>query len=422
MTLRAISDTAFLNPDLDSGHGSSSEENPLTHDTQMVQEFLRLCNLTYARQDEVYPLRVAGHKVTLRATVDTGSMISTMAAATAYYLVKYCPKSIKIVNHEPKVFTTICKTQTGSFLRSAILYFYTNRSEHLGHNYRFAIIDEMDTLILLALQRDLLNKDFRNTNIHHSRRIPNSDDYVPPRTTAREILRSPIQTRLRSKLTNFVTPSDTNLISDISADPVSGSIVELNGIPIEPDSQLDGVNIPTPPDHPPNYVSISSVSGGDPVISNISSDTMPRLFDESNYYAPTSTDSRESSPPSLFSERLSDINMRPKLPGHEPRVNESERIPTFFNSPPLEQNKTNCTSVSPPLNRISSNLNSTGDDQLISVQSNIPKDSTLSHAGLQTPAKVAAPTISPGSPEFNEPESVTVHSPLNELVPATNIH
>ncbi|CAG7731991.1 unnamed protein product [Allacma fusca] len=41
------------------------------------------------------------HRLTLRATVDTGSMISTMSAATASYLTKYCPQSIKIINHDP---------------------------------------------------------------------------------------------------------------------------------------------------------------------------------------------------------------------------------------------------------------------------------------------------------------------------------
>ncbi|CAG7712926.1 unnamed protein product, partial [Allacma fusca] len=139
------------------------------------------------------------------------------------------------------------------------------------------------------LHQNLLNREFGNTNTRPLGTLPNSDDFVPPKTTAREILRFAVLTRLGSKLVNSVIPSDTNLISDTPAVPVTGSIVELNGIPIETYSQLDGININTPCANPPNYVSISSVFRDDPVISNISSDTMLRFFGESNYYAPTNT-------------------------------------------------------------------------------------------------------------------------------------
>ncbi|CAG7730554.1 unnamed protein product [Allacma fusca] len=479
-SLRAISQVHSSDTETDSHTDTNKDKDPEDQDAAMVQEFLRLWDLTYARQDVIYPLRIAGHRVTLRATVDTGSMISTMAAATVFYLKKYYPRSVNVVSHEPQQFV---KHRPGNnFNRRFGLHLdahndvvdfrgsndslesFQDMEKHPDHRLRrqtatraklkrriqkmlppFGSPEPLNKTTpsmeedLLVLETQLHSSDqdgqtirscapsfrelsrlldvqgettrviptqhteplidpnhvtdpvlqssliiFGDSNTAGSRYSSSSSDksYRPPPNSAHIEDRSPIITRSKSRAQQeYTRPSRVDHPDTIFADlqqviqnhefsiisgtqpnaesnrtasnaphfnshfpstsSKSGShisstdeyrphkttaregtqILELNHIPIEPDPQIDGTQLIANSEIPPDYVFVSSVLADDPILSNFSSDTMPRLFDESSCYPSTINQSVNSDPPSL-----SPHNFSP-----EPQVNSS--VPTI----PLQQ-------------------------------------------------------------------------------------
>ncbi|CAG7824584.1 unnamed protein product, partial [Allacma fusca] len=119
-------------------------------ESPLQSEFTRLWNLSHSRKEDIYPLRVAGHQFKLRATVDTGSMTSTIAGVTAEYLETHYPKCIRIEHHEARKYSTICKGQGGSYARSATIYFHLGEGSLSTFKFQFAILENMDSLMLLG--------------------------------------------------------------------------------------------------------------------------------------------------------------------------------------------------------------------------------------------------------------------------------
>ncbi|CAG7723122.1 unnamed protein product [Allacma fusca] len=127
-----------------------SGDSQSTQDEKLGREFLRLWNLSYQRKERTYLLRIMGYNMKLRSTVDTGSELATIAAATVYYMERHSPKSIKVFPHQDRSYGTICKDMSGTYNRSAILYFHLDFDPHRPLSYEFAIIEEMDSLLLLG--------------------------------------------------------------------------------------------------------------------------------------------------------------------------------------------------------------------------------------------------------------------------------
>ncbi|CAG7825756.1 unnamed protein product [Allacma fusca] len=128
---------------------AESEEETSTYEQNMGQEFLRLLSQTYRKDQDVYCLKIASYPVDIRAVVDSGAAISTMSAAAVYYLQKCCPRSIQVLDHEPRPLERILPGSGGTYNKSATLYFQINEIS-TPHNYTFCIIEDMNTLMLLG--------------------------------------------------------------------------------------------------------------------------------------------------------------------------------------------------------------------------------------------------------------------------------